>query len=370
MADKAELIIRLQDDGREPISRRPLAPSSSAGFLGDPSFMRAGWTQPIMPAATIADWRATPPAIRRPIPSLGDEAGSAATTKATSGLLALAKGALTAAAATTLIERTFSTFNALVTHTQKTWSDLIANRPIEAIIDREEMRNKIKYGFGFGTAGAVAGGIIGAPGGPAGSAAGAALGGSIGGYGGVRFAESLANSQRAYEKVANDLVGRGRQIAPFSGQLTQAVAKADIRSFMADIREAQTVGPGMARLTESKSRFETILRDALNVDKGAKADQMADQYDKLTELAQSGKFAGEQLQKLLPDLSNLAELPNIKKAMDEMPKRFLEKLKEDNKKGVLDWFMKLGDPRNVPKVGFPNVPDVEERRLFVPAFEG
>jgi hypothetical protein len=80
----------------------------------------------------------------------------------------------------------------------------------------------------------------------------------------------------------------------------------------------------------------------------------------------------DQLKGLGIDLSNLAELPNIKKALDKIPNEIVDQLRRRKKEeeGPLDWFMKLGDPRNVPKIGFPNVPDVDERRLFVPAFEG
>jgi hypothetical protein len=374
MADKAELIIRLRDEagpGAMPLTRPSPSGSSAmesarASWFRDAQFARAGWDQPIMPAATMKDWRTSPPPIQRPMPV--DQA-TLPGVKATTGLLALAKSALTAAAATAVIERAFSTFNAVLSHTRKTWEDLAQNRNTEVIINRDEWRKRVGYGAGFGTAGAIAGGMFGAPGGPPGIALGALAGGAAGTLVGVKIAEAFATAHRDFEKVSDALIARGRQIAPFSGQLTQAAAKADIRSLMADIRESQTIGPGLARLTEGRSRFETMLRDSFLSLKESQAELMGAQYEKLIQLIETGKFTAAELGSLKPDLSNLADLPNIKAALDKMPDRIADA--QDRKKKEndlpLDRFMKLGDPRNPH--GVPNYPDIREQALGVPAFD-
>ena len=81
---------------------------------------------------------------------------------------------------------------------------------------------------------------------------------------------------KSFGEVVNAFVERGREIGKYSGPLATANAMADVRSLLGDIREAQTVGPEQARLTDASSKiWDDIRRDFEPVKKvviGALAD--------------------------------------------------------------------------------------------------
>lgn len=68
---------------------------------------------------------------------------------------------------------------------------------------------------------------------------------------------------RVFGDTVNAFVDRAREISQYNGQLAGATAMADVRRLMADIKEANEVGPEMARLVDSQARFEVALRDLL-----------------------------------------------------------------------------------------------------------
>jgi hypothetical protein len=71
---------------------------------------------------------------------------------------------------------------------------------------------------------------------------------------------ALVQPIRSFADVAEAFVTRGRELAQYSGPLSQAGAMADVRSIMADIREANELGPDIARLTDEQSKLWTDLR--------------------------------------------------------------------------------------------------------------
>jgi hypothetical protein len=70
-------------------------------------------------------------------------------------------------------------------------------------------------------------------------------------------------SIKAFDDSVMAFVRRGKELAVFSPQLATAGARADVRKLMADMREAERLGPGLSRLSEQKSRFDTQMQDAL-----------------------------------------------------------------------------------------------------------
>ena len=67
----------------------------------------------------------------------------------------------------------------------------------------------------------------------------------------------------AFNRVVEAFVHRGDELAQFSGTITAAQVRADMRSMMADIREAEALGPGIARLTDATSQLWIELREIL-----------------------------------------------------------------------------------------------------------
>lgn len=66
-----------------------------------------------------------------------------------------------------------------------------------------------------------------------------------------------------FRDTVEAFVQRGRQLAPFSSELTQAGVTAEIRSLMDDIRESQEIGPDIAKLTDAQSRLQHEVRELI-----------------------------------------------------------------------------------------------------------
>ncbi len=66
-----------------------------------------------------------------------------------------------------------------------------------------------------------------------------------------------------FAEVADAFVQRGKQLMQYSGELSSANAQADVRSLLADIREAQDTGPDLARLTDAQSRASDDIKRIL-----------------------------------------------------------------------------------------------------------
>jgi hypothetical protein len=65
------------------------------------------------------------------------------------------------------------------------------------------------------------------------------------------------------ERVVGSFVERGKQLSSYSPELALANATADVREIMADMREAQELGPSLARLTDETSKLNIQFREAL-----------------------------------------------------------------------------------------------------------
>jgi hypothetical protein len=71
---------------------------------------------------------------------------------------------------------------------------------------------------------------------------------------GIAFVDS-------WNKVIDAFLTRGRELAPYSQSLTEATTTADLRSMMADMREADQLGPSLSRLTDAQSRLVNEFRE-------------------------------------------------------------------------------------------------------------
>jgi hypothetical protein len=68
---------------------------------------------------------------------------------------------------------------------------------------------------------------------------------------------------RGFANVVQGFVDRGAELAKYSPEISQARSMAEIRQMQGDIREAQALGPSIARLTEIQSEASDSLRDIL-----------------------------------------------------------------------------------------------------------
>lgn len=86
--------------------------------------------------------------------------------------------------------------------------------------------------------------------GPKGMAAAAAL-------------QSVGMAATAVQRTVDAFVARGRELSGLSGPLAGATAVADVRKFQADMREADRLGPQMARLIENQQKSDEVMRAIL-----------------------------------------------------------------------------------------------------------
>ncbi len=86
------------------------------------------------------------------------------------------------------------------------------------------------------------------------------------GRGGIAAAAALqigTMAVTAFSKTVDGFVARGRELAGMNGQLAGASAYADITRMRSDLREAQELGPQMARLIENQAKTEATIRELL-----------------------------------------------------------------------------------------------------------
>jgi hypothetical protein len=65
------------------------------------------------------------------------------------------------------------------------------------------------------------------------------------------------------DKLTKAFLQQAKAIAPYSGEISAAEARAEVRSIQADIREANELGEEMGRMVDAQSGFEDTFREAL-----------------------------------------------------------------------------------------------------------
>jgi hypothetical protein len=86
--------------------------------------------------------------------------------------------------------------------------------------------------------------------GPEGMAAGAALG-------------AVKAGVQAFSDTVDAFVQRGRELSGYNGQLAATVAVTDVQKQLADMREADRLGPQMATLIEKQTQLDLTFRELL-----------------------------------------------------------------------------------------------------------
>jgi hypothetical protein len=75
--------------------------------------------------------------------------------------------------------------------------------------------------------------------------------------------KAITSTFTAANAVVDAFVERGRQLSQFSPELAAAGAQAEITSILADIKEAQELGPELAQLTTAQAELSAQLRELL-----------------------------------------------------------------------------------------------------------
>jgi hypothetical protein len=128
--------------------------------------------------------------------------------------------------------------------------------------------------------------------GPYGQAAGVAL-------------QSVTGVVESFASVVNSFIERGKQLAQFSPELAMSGARAEMRSMMADMREAQELGPGISRMQDAQSELMTMLRDTLLPLKKWIVETLAAMMEALVKLARDGYIVAGDI------YDQLVEMPGL-----------------------------------------------------------
>ncbi|MDE2097167.1 MAG: hypothetical protein KGL39_07965 [Patescibacteria group bacterium] len=245
-------------------------------------------------------------------------------------------------------------------------------------------------------AGSLARGVgAGAEAAGAGEAAGAAAGGmeaagAVGAVGaaaaplavvGVVVAGLAAVGVAAY-KLSEAFIARGKELQRFSPDIAGASAGADVRSMLADMREAQELGPAIARMIDAQSQAENDLREILLPIKKVVADQLAVFMEYLRDFVQwlRESWAGalvyyETLIDLVKDIAN-RDWDKLKNDVETLPERMASaSAKERKKREMENNFDLLANFKKMDQFNDflhgPNDPVAEDlrRRAAAPALE-
>lgn len=120
------------------------------------------------------------------------------------------------------------------------------------------------------------------------------------------------------KEIIDSFVARGRQLSQYNGPASAASANADVRALLADIREGQRLGTDYARLIDSQSRLETVVRDGLLPIKERLLNGTANVMDFLARLVEIAVATGEKIGDMVTLLKNLPGLQEVAKYLDNL----------------------------------------------------
>lgn len=193
----------------------------------------------------------------------------------------------------------------------------------------------------------------------------------------------------SFHTVVEAFLARGKELSGYNPDLAISYAQADVKMLMADIREANQLGPGIARMNDTWTKFSLELREMLLPIKKFLVENLADflewgkeRIDKLVERVIWMGLVFEEI----PDTLQMVITGNFKDLAklwtEEMPAIFEDRLERWRKRGkesedmdqflgrflaMLDRSMPLMPPGNWEAM---NPVDWINQRLNVPLVAG
>jgi hypothetical protein len=73
----------------------------------------------------------------------------------------------------------------------------------------------------------------------------------------------FSNLMQASNTLIDSFLARSRQLAPFSPEISMAQAQTEVATVLADIREAQRLGPAMARMINAETELQLEVREMI-----------------------------------------------------------------------------------------------------------
>ncbi len=193
---------------------------------------------------------------------------------------------------------------------------------------------------------------------PAASQGGSALGLVAGG--GAIAAGIAAAAVAVFEKVKSDFLSRAQELSAYSPQIALAESQTSIRTMQADFREANELGPALARLVTAQNEADIQFREIMLPIKKAMLEVVVNVMETLADwLKEARVFMAEAAEvfRLLGSIRNLdtfwealAQIPGrLKEIRDEMRKRISEEATETP--SWMEDFLSIGQGGQPPNVG-------------------
>lgn len=146
------------------------------------------------------------------------------------------------------------------------------------------------------------------------------------------------------ERLTAAFLKQADKIGPYSGAITSATARADVREIMADVREAQSMGEGYGRLIDAQSRLDNTVREMLLPIKKFIVEVLANRLEAmatfLNVLASASDIFQELLKgmlKVLGDIASASPFQAIADVKDTL-KKIADIIEKNGKKDDLDLF--------------------------------
>lgn len=143
----------------------------------------------------------------------------------------------------------------------------------------------------------------------------------------------------ATHQLVDAFIERGKELAQYSGKLSEAEAITDVRTTMADIREAQELEDPVARMTLSANEIWLEIRDLLLPIKRVVAGMLANRLETIERALDVGLkpllIMVEVLGTLVAEMDNLTHgrVGKIGDEIAKLPERIAKALKDDQDPG-------------------------------------
>ncbi len=174
----------------------------------------------------------------------------------------------------------------------------------------------------------------------------------------------------AFADTVQAFVDRGRELSRYNAGLAGSNAMADVKSLLADIREAGELGPGLARLTDAQADLGVAFREIMLPIKKFVVERLAEIMERLAdwtgriadsmdEIMERFKLANYLLYDLVT-LSPLEALKDIRESSDAIRKiqeGAEERRKRKDAETTIGMFDKMMDDLMNAAMGSPLRPD-------------
>jgi hypothetical protein len=161
------------------------------------------------------------------------------------------------------------------------------------------------------------------------------------------------------EKLDQAFLKQAKTLAPYSGNIAGAEARAEVAQIQADLREARELGPDLERLIDAETELRTVTRDALLPIKRFLLETLAARLEVIVTVVRVVENLPTIIEKGLDTLSQIiifAATAN-KDAIDQALKIFREELKmllaaKEPKDDIFDNFLDAARKATLPAAPF------------------